>query len=411
MSEGITRRDVLAGLAGATLVGGAALAVGQFRGGDEAPSTYLDFDTERQQGITTPTQGYLTFMVMDVINADPEFLRQLLDDWTVMARQLSAGSFRDREAGLDLPPSDTGEVVGATPSNLTITFGFGRSLFVTPTGGDRFGFAHLLPEGLVDVPKMPRENLDPQTTGGDIAIQICADNPQVTYHAARNLAKRAFGVARVRWVENGFSGHLTPSHTDTARNLFGFKDGSMNPGPSEYQTLAEHVWVPNGTDQAWTVGGTYMGVRKIKMHIETWDRTSMREQQEIFGRERVSGAPLTGGSEKSEVDLAAQSPTGGPVIPMDSHVRLSHHSQFGGKKMLRRPYNYDSGLDRVGRSEAGQLFISFQNSLTETFIPILENLLRNDRLNEYVTHVGSATFAIPPGTGDSSQSIGRFLFA
>ena len=43
------------------------------------------------------------------------------------------------------------------------------------------------------------------------------------------------------------------------------------------------------------------------------------------------------------------------------------------------------------------------------FIPLRTNLARNDAMNEYIQHTGSAIFAVPPGVAEGDY-IGRTLF-
>ena len=104
-------------------------------------------------------------------------------------------------------------------SNLTVTVGYGPSLF-----DDRFGLASKKPARLVDLPALPNENLDPNYTGGDLCIQACSNDPLVAFHAVRNLARLGMGVVEHNWMELGF-GRTSTTSTDeaTPRNLLGFK--------------------------------------------------------------------------------------------------------------------------------------------------------------------------------------------
>ena len=71
-------------------------------------------------------------------------------------------------------------------------------------GKDRFGLASARPAALVDLPAFAHEQLDPRRTGGDIVVQACADDPQVTFHAIRNLARIGRDTAAIRWTQLGF---------------------------------------------------------------------------------------------------------------------------------------------------------------------------------------------------------------
>ncbi|MET3720999.1 deferrochelatase/peroxidase EfeB [Arthrobacter sp. UYEF21] len=119
-------------------------------------------------------------------------------------------------------------------------------------------------------------------------------------HAIRNLARISFGKARVRWSQLGFGRTSSTSRAQqTPRNLFGFKDGTNNVKSEDPAFLDEHIWVPGGAPatEAWMEGGSYLVARRIRMHIEIWDRTSLREQENLIGRTKAEGAPLSGGTE------------------------------------------------------------------------------------------------------------------
>ena len=247
-----------------------------------------------------------------------------------------------------------------------------------------------------------------QKNGGDLILQICADDEQVAFHAMRNLVRIGKGIVVPQWTQSGFSGStasLGVSHTP--RNLFGFKDGTANINISDTKTLDQHVWA-NGAD--WFAGGSYLAVRLTRMNIETWDRSALREQEQVFGRNKGEGAPLSGGSEMAQPDFTKKNTDGSTAIAKDSHMALAHPSKHGGAKMLRRPYSFSNGIDEVGQINAGLVFLSFQRDLENHFIPVQRALSSNDRMNEYVKVVGSGAFACPPGL-KPGQYWGHQLFA
>jgi deferrochelatase/peroxidase EfeB len=157
-------------------------------------------------------------------------------------------------------------------------------------------------------------------------------------------------------------------------------------------------------------GGSYLVARKIRMVIETWDRQQLGEQERIIGRDKGEGAPLSGGTEFTEPNFLALAKDGGTKIDPDSHVRLAHPSVNGGAQLLRRGYNFVDGNDELGRLNAGLFFIAFQRDPRTQFIPIQRRLATNDLMNEYVRHVGSGVFAVPPGATEGSY-VGAGLFA
>jgi deferrochelatase/peroxidase EfeB len=249
------------------------------------------------------------------------------------------------------------------------------------------------PAALIDLPRFAGDALDPARCGGDLAIQACADDPQVAVHAIRMLTRLAAGTAAVRWAQLGYGRAASTTQDEpTPRNLFGFKDGTANPSGTDEATLTDQVWV--GSDDGsvtdgWMTGGSYLVARRISMRIETWDRTSLHEQQQIIGRTKAEGAPLDGEREHDPVHVAA--------LPANSHVRLAHPSVHGGAKLLRRGYNFVDGSDGLGHLDAGLFFLAYQRDPRRQFVPIQEALARSDALNEYVQHTGSGIWAIPPG--------------
>jgi deferrochelatase/peroxidase EfeB len=99
------------------------------------------------------------------------------------------------------------------------------------------------------------------------------------------------------------------------------------------------------------------------------------------------------------------------MIPVDAHVRLAHHTQNNGVRLLRRGYNFVDGSDGLGRLNAGLFFIAYQRDPHRQFVPVQQQLARLDRMNEYIRHVSSGLFAVPPGVSAADDHWGRSLFA
>ncbi|MCX4761505.1 iron uptake transporter deferrochelatase/peroxidase subunit [Streptomyces sp. NBC_01275] len=405
-------RRALIGWGGAGLALGAAAAggaVAMTRTGNDVDPTAaetgaaVDFHGTHQAGIATPVQDRLHFAAFDVTTGDRAEFVQLLKDWTEAARRMTAGKAVGEGAygGLaEAPPDDTGEALGLKPSRLTLTVGFGPSLFA------KFDLAGRRPEALVDLPKFAGDALDAARSGGDLCVQACADDPQVAVHAIRNLARIGFGKVVVRWSQLGFgkTSSTTPD-AQTPRNLMGFKDGTRNIAGTETDRLKKFVWAGDkdvDENSAWMTGGSYLVARRIRMHIETWDRTPLQEQEDIFGRDKGEGAPVGKAKERDEPFLKAMKP--------DAHVRLAHPDSNGGATILRRGYSFTDGTDGLGRLEAGLFFLAYMRDVNEGFVRIQRHLA-TDALNEYIQHVGSAVFAVPPGVRDKDDWWGRTLFA
>ena len=421
----VSRRGLLS-LAGVGGVGAAAGLAAGFLGHDAvaagaAASTdpvneTVPFYGERQAGITTPAQDRLHMAAFDVTTEDRGELIQLLKDWTEAAAAMSAG----REAGAtgavsgpyDAPPEDTGEALGLTAGRLTLTFGFGPTLF-EKDGKARFGLDGRRPEALIDLPHFPGDDLQEQRTGGDLVVQACSDDPQVAVHAIRNLARLGFGKTRVRWSQLGFGRTSSTSRAQqTPRNLFGFKDGTSNVKAEDTELLDEHIWVSGAGKgaEAWMEGGSYLVARRIRMHVEIWDRTSLREQEGLIGRTKAEGAPLSGGTEFTAPDFEAKGRDDETLIATDSHVRVAHHSHNKGVRMLRRGYNFTDGSDGLGHLDAGLFFIAFVKDPRTHYVPMQMAMARQDTLSvEYLQHTGSGLFAVPPGVQPGGY-IGDGLF-
>jgi deferrochelatase/peroxidase EfeB len=323
----------------------------------------------------------------------------MLKAWTAAAARMTAGRTVGEGAGglAVAPPDDTGEALGLPASRLTLTLGFGPSLF------DRLGLTGRRPAALAELPRFAGDRLDTARSGGDLCVQACADDPQVAVHAIRNLARIGFGTAGVRWSQLGFgkTSSTTPESA-TPRNLMGFKDGTRNIAGTDTAALDRHVWANADDGPAWMAGGTYLVARRIRMNIETWDRTALQEQEDVFGRTKLAGAPVGRSREHDAPVLEAMKP--------DAHVRLAHPDSNGGSRILRRGYSFTDGTDGLGRLDAGLFFLAYQRDPRTGFVRLQRALSRQDALNEYIQHVGSALFAIPPGVRGAGDWWGRELF-
>lgn len=412
----LSRRGLIGAAGGAAAVGAAGLAGGLALGrtGEPPPDplarTY-PFHGAHQAGIATPAQDRLHFAAFDVLTDDRAKLARLLRAWTTAAARLTQGLAAGEQGptggSYQAPPDDTGEAIGLPPSGLTLTFGVGPALF------DRFGLGQRRPEALTPLPAFPGDALDPDRSDGDLCVQACADDPQVAVHAIRNLARIGMGTVSVRWSQLGFGRTSSTSTAQpTPRNMFGFKDGTANLKAEEPDLLDRHVWVPAGRDprEDWLVGGSYLVARRINMTIETWDRTSLAEQERVIGRSKAEGAPLSGGDEFAAPDFAAAGRGGLPLIDPRSHVALAHPDANDGVQLLRRGYNFVDGSTRLGRLDAGLFFLAFVTDPRTHFIPMQTRLASRDALQEYLRHTGSGLWAVLPGVNEGGW-LGETLLA
>ena len=360
----------------------------------EEANQAIPFYGKRQSGVTTPIQRQVYFAVLDLATEDLETIRGIFKSWTTyIARMMQGELVEAYKSNTMLPPTDTGEAVGMGTERLTITVG------VSPTFLDKLKLtSKKLPE-LEDLPKFARDQLQEAFTGGDICIQACAEDAQVAFHAVRNLLRKGREHLTLKWSQTGYA--AITSQGSTPRNLFGFKDGTAN--VTSQDDFDRVIWCDQDN---WMKNGTYLIVRRVQMHLETWDRTSLKEQENTFGRHRDSGAPLGAVDEFDPVDLELKDDKGNLVIPEDCHVRLAKEV---GEEIYRRAFSYANGIDpRTGQFDAGLLFISFQKD-PQQFIKVQKNLGTKDKLNEYITHVGSGLFAILPGVEEGGY-LGQSLF-
>ena len=292
--------------------------------------------------------------------------------------------------------------MGLGPSQLTVTIGLGPSLF-----DHRFGLASARPAPLQPLPPLPGDELDPERSGGDLCVQACADDPQVAFHAVRNLARIGRGTVVMRWSQLGFGRTSTTSRSQaTPRNLMGFKDGTNNLKAEDVAALNRHVWV-GSEGPAWLRDGSYVVTRRIRMlHRGLGPRRRSRTSSRPSGATKTAGAPMGGRHEHDTGQPRARAP-----IPADAHIRLAAPDTNGGVRILRRGYSFTDGFDdELGQLDAGLFFIAYQRDPQRQFVELQRRLGANDALNEYIKHTSSAVFAVPPGVRAGTDWIGRGLF-
>lgn len=384
---------------GATLPGAAAASA-------PAPSDAVAFYGTHQAGIATPTQEHLQFGAFDVVSNSVGDLRTLLRTWTSAAAAIAAGRpVGPMETG-SRPPVDTGESVGLPAARVTVTFGLGPELFLP----NRFGLSRLRPAPLVDLPHFSRDAVQSGISGGDLAVQVCADDPQVAFHALHDLIRVARPVATPRWALAAFGRTGNVRGQPTPRNLLGFKDGTANVLSQERGALNRYVWASKSESPAWMRGGSYLVVRRIETILRGWDASSLNHQQNTIGRYKLSGAPLGERHEHDPLDLSAQH-DGALRIPWNAHVRLASPAYNNNQRILRRSYSYTDGIDgTTGSPAAGVLFLCYQRDPRAQFIPIQRRLAQYDALNHHIKHIGSAIFACPPGV-QPGGFVGEGLFS
>lgn len=396
----LTRRSLFKAVGGLGLfAAGAASGVAAKNTSAAHGASTVAFRDKVQGGILTPQQAHTYFAAFDINTNSRDELIQILKDWTNASAEMTSGKLGDSALGL-------------APSRLTMTFGFGADVF-SKGGKDRFGIGSQKPEALVDMPLFHGDQLIPEKTGGDISVQACSDDPQIAFHAIRQIVKLAGTKANIRWSQTAF---VSGNGKETPRNLQGFKDGTQNPQASE---MNQFVFV-GGEGPAWFQGGTYLVTRRIRIALEHWDGMDVDYQEQVIGRHKLTGAPLGMKNEFDKADLKATNADGNLVIGEHSHLRLAAAESNGGSQILRRGYSYNDGSNFTAERwppwrqgveyDAGLFFVAYQKDPRDGFIRIFGNMAKFDMLNQFTTHVGSGMFAVPPGARDG-EFIGQKLFA
>ena len=401
---GMSRRRLL-GTAGATglALGAAGAAAGYAAAPSGDPSAPLAsvgtdavmFHGKHQPGITTALQARGHLVAFDLVaGAGRREAAALLRRWSATAERLMAGEPSEH--------GDTDVARDAGPSSLTLTFGFGHSFFT------RTGLQKQRPVALDPLPDFSSDRLDKRRSDGDLWVQIGANDALVAFHALRAIQKDAGAAARVRWQMNGFN--RSPGATAspmTARNLMGQIDGTRNPKPADAD-FGRRVLVPATGDPAWMANGSYAVVRRIRMLLDDWEKLSGAAQEDVIGRKKSSGAPLSGGTETTPMDLDKTDAEGNLVVPINAHARISRPDQNGGAAMLRRPFSFHDGIDSDGVPDAGLLFVCWQADPLRGFVPVQRKLDRGDALSEYIRHEASGLFAVPGGA-ERGEYVGQRL--
>ena len=411
-----SRRRLLKGLgllSGAAVVGGGCPVSGatnSFSPGALSPSAREErqpFYGAHQAGITTPQQAAMMLVAFDVLAEDKSGLVRLFKLLTERIAFLTSGGNAPLVTNPQLPPLDSG-ILGEHiwPDNLTVTVSVGEALF-----DERYGLTALKPAKLQTMTRFPNDALDAESCHGDLLLQICANTNDTVIHALRDILKHTPDLLAIRWRREGFISDQAARSKgkETPVNLLGFKDGTANPNTADRALMDALLWVTEDQrEPRWTLGGSYQAVRIIQFRVEFWDRTPLGEQQTIFGREKLSGAPLGMKNEHDEPDYA-RDPQGN-VIPLNAHIRLANPRTPATRSslMLRRGYSYSAGVTPAGQLDMGLLFVCYQHDLEKGFLTV-QTRLNGEALEEYIKPVGGGYFFVLPGVANNQHYLAQPL--
>lgn len=423
-SGGVSRRGLLARMGAAALIGaGTGLGAGEAL----SPPTDTAADTAApprlrmagahaprggpdrlQPGITGPPPAFAHVVALDLAGSGPgggggdsaedarERAAAVLREWSAAADRLH----RDGPAAV-VPGAASADLL---PASLGVTVGVGASLL------EAVGRRDARPEALADLPEFATDALREQWCGGDLLVQVGAEDPMVAAAAVQHLLARAREHTRVRWSVRGFrrTAAAAEDPAATPRNLMGQIDGTNNPAAGS-SLLERTVQARPGAGPDWMAGGSYVVVRRIRMLLDDWFDTGVDHRERVIGRDLATGAPLGRHGPDAEVDLSATGADGRPAVPGHAHIRLASPQNNLGARMLRRGYSFDEGWRGDGTRDAGLLFMAWQADPARGFVPVQQNLADSgDALNEYTRHEGSALFAVPPAASEGDY-IGRAL--
>ncbi|MFI5533078.1 Dyp-type peroxidase [Kitasatospora sp. NPDC051853] len=324
------------------------------------PPAAVPFHGARQSGPTHPQLPVTRLLALDLPgDAGRDALRGLLASLGAVLAGAADGSLGDAR------------LTGTPPVTSLVAVGPGLA------GRLRLD----VPEALTELPAFAGDRLEPARGGGDLLVQLAAEQPWTTGILTEHLVTAAGRAgAAVRWSQAGF---LPPAAGgETPRNLFGFKDGTANPAPDD-----PGLWGPPGPH----ADGTVLVYRRIRMDTAAFAALPKERRDLVMGRRADTGAPLTGHAEHDEPDIYAKHPDGSYVIPATSHVRLSSPRLDGGARMLRRSWSYDDGP-----ADRGLLFCAFLRD-PALFTRVQTRLAERDALTPFLTHNASATAWVLPG--------------
>jgi deferrochelatase/peroxidase EfeB len=261
---------------------------------------------------------------------------------------------------------------------VTVTIGFGSNLFMTRSGDDRFSLRCQKPRWLRQMPRYTGDSFEASRVATDLIVLIASDHSYVNVSIARALCEGNWGNTGtkekrllVRTVDHGFA-------RPDRREFLRFDDGIDNLSNLRNLELDRFVYVSRADGEPdWAVHGSYLVWRKIRENLPFWEGFSEHEQEQMIGRSKGSGRPLSrqvtgpGGMTPVYPD-----PTDERDGALTAHIRKVQPRRPGvdllgiadlDRRFLRRGYPYFEGIDAAGRVSCGLLFLAFMHDLRRQF--------------------------------------------
>jgi dye decolorizing peroxidase len=351
-----------------------------------------EFFGAHQNGVELELQTFTNFIAFE-LNSET--------DKSAMLRWMSVLTDDFSRLSIGKPVlADAQPQLALGPARLTFTVGFGPSLFM------KLGLEALMPESFQNLPDFKIDKLQSKFSNGDVLVQVSCDDPVVLSHAVRAVIRDSLSFAKVHYSQQGFSNAqgVSPSGT-RQRNLMGQVDGTDNPAlqSDDFNRL---VWIESGPE--WAVGGTILVLRRISMHLDTWDKLGRTDKELVIGRDLAKGAPLGKSNENDVPDFDQRAKSGLTVIPPFAHIRRASASNPN-ERFFRRPFNYEVGVSAQGVPDVGMLWTAYMRNMNQ-YVPVQTRLASFDLLNQWTTPIGSAVFAIPGGV-EPGKIISEKLFS
>ena len=251
-------------------------------------------------------------------------------------------------------------------------------LGISMTGWNALGLGASCPKELNDFKEIIGVKRKAVATRGDLHFHIRGVNSSICYDLAAEIAKVLDGVADCVVEVNGFK------YWD-GRSVFGFVDGTENPGESErpYYGLI-------GDDEPEFKGGSYLFVQKYIHDLKSFKQLSLEEQEKVFGRYK-----------ESDIEMEDD------IKPTNSHSALANVGEEF--KVIRDNMPFGN----ISTNEMGTYFIAYASTFS-TVNKMLQNMYignppgNYDRLLDFSIAMTGTLFFVPSMNMLAEMSSGDF---